>query len=1086
MSASLCFRIMAVVSLLFADVLCCHAQQVTFPPDVAATAFANAKTMYVPEGQPTVDNLQRAFLMKWVVESYRHRPLYPPVRLKEQYDQIKAAYEQQTGLQLGMVLPDENEFSPFSALKAVASVFTSTELGLGLAAVDIVDGVGQVSLDRTDSFGRMSQALRAKNSDLVSVAEEFDQLCKNNNVAAVARELIFGITRSDSAVELFQFTPEFNNNTTLQTLMSHTNAQGGITISIAELTSLFQAELARVNGSSSNMLTVLGTLTTNQGVLLHYMTNISMQLSNQVQMAQIAAQHQQVVDAANSSVYILSTLVGFDNPKLGHEMQVVGSSTIQIADALGKFTKKDALQNVILSGNILSAAMNVFSLFGDSGPSPEQIILQELGVIKQMLGQIRMEMHERFDRVDQSLNLIYDTLNDRFNQINLQLGTLQGDVTEIQQALYGLQVDLYRIERGMYAFLLDASRHDLLEEINLIVDYHGKYGQLLPFTDFVTAENRFHTWAVIHAADDELSQSSGRSYTDAAVYAELTSRPWEANLNWLSQFVATRFSGVPNFTSVRLANPHDWSVASHAYLELALESPLNFRLPGLVSRLQEIRQRGVDLNSAATKVTLTTGSTNLVANRALWNALISYYRSKAIPLKNELVLAEQEYRRGLSADPSKQQAYASLNLWGGPDQSFTSPMPPPAAVGPVQAGQNNHGATVAISPPLNWTNMIPPFARLGGFLGVGGDVINLEYRNLDLVETTSTHVVDYNTGASANVTIGKFHLAIRGYATNYAVFEKAYTSTDYSSTFPPSCGSDQTPFTIWFSVPPIYWWYDPEAGDYLSGWDWNGALSSLWTADPNLCGGPYFMNDFVSGSQVTNSTEVLIGINALKARIQDRLRELQRGSYGSIATSLTQAGNVQSAAAGLSGARALLESFITLGFSHSLETDDILRSLVYGTDRIVDTEVIEELCQLGIARSYDTNQNVKVDIAAILDERISGLELWITNRLSELEQEQQGEPLLPVTITLNRIAQFQAVQQVSTPAPYAYALPGAHGGLPSQNLFQVVAEPHVPFRVQTSSEMGSWSDTTNTVIDGAVFKDSTTASRKFYRLLLQP
>jgi hypothetical protein len=28
-----------------------------------------------------------------------------------------------------------------------------------------------------------------------------------------------------------------------------------------------------------------------------------------------------------------------------------------------------------------------------------------------MLGQIRMEMHERFDRVDRSLNVIYETLN---------------------------------------------------------------------------------------------------------------------------------------------------------------------------------------------------------------------------------------------------------------------------------------------------------------------------------------------------------------------------------------------------------------------------------------------------------------------------------------------------------------------------------------------------------------------------------------------------------------------------------------------------------------------------------------------------
>ena len=61
-----------------------------------------------------------------------------------------------------------------------------------------------------------------------------------------------------------------------------------------------------------------------------------------------------------------------------------------------------------MTGNVLGAVMNIeISLFGDSEPSPEQMILEEIGKLRQEVNQLRIEMHDRFDRIDEELNEIY-------------------------------------------------------------------------------------------------------------------------------------------------------------------------------------------------------------------------------------------------------------------------------------------------------------------------------------------------------------------------------------------------------------------------------------------------------------------------------------------------------------------------------------------------------------------------------------------------------------------------------------------------------------------------------------------------------
>ena len=214
----------------------------------------------------------------------------------------------------------------------------------------------------------------------------------------------------------------------------------------------------------------------------------------------------------------------------------------------------------------------------------------------------------------------------------------------------------------------------------------------------------------------------------------------------------------------------------------------------------------------------------------------------------------------------------------------------------------------------------------------------------------------------------------------------------------------------------------------------------------------HFNDQFVAKSDALNSQQIDDGTAAVKIAVQKRLVELQRGHYRFIIGSLDETGALQSSTEELSGAKALLESMIALGFSQSLENDDFVRSLLFGSERLPDANAIKDLCNIGIERSYDSNQNAKVDIGLILDERINALENWITNRLAQIDRTKRTESFSLVTSTLERIKAFQAAQSAQSVQPYIHVL-GFPGQVGTNALFHLSGEPNVRYLVQTPSDL---------------------------------
>ncbi len=164
---------------------------------------------------------------------------------------------------------------------------------------------------------------------------------------------------------------------------------------------------------------------------------------------------------ATVSVYLMSSLVGLSDRKLGKQLATVGNAGTQIAKALAK-KAAGTITMAALTGNIFDAASSVASLFF-GGPSPEQLILDQIREVRNDITQLRAEMHDRFDRIEKALAIIQESLNTNFSSVFRELGYLRGDVLDVKEFLGQVSYDLNGLGSDVRTYQLDESRRPLIK-----------------------------------------------------------------------------------------------------------------------------------------------------------------------------------------------------------------------------------------------------------------------------------------------------------------------------------------------------------------------------------------------------------------------------------------------------------------------------------------------------------------------------------------------------------------------------------------------------------------------------------------------
>ncbi len=700
-----------------------------------------------------------------------------------------------------------------------------------------------------------------------------------------------------------------------QRIRSCIRPNGSFSMSEDELRKILKEELGGIEGRLGTLETMMNeTLETMQRIdaqqkdILAWIANEEAQRREQAARQLESQRHQLMIDGANSTVYLVSTLVGLSNPKLSREIMVVGSSAIQIYDAVEKFV--DALPELqklgnlavglsgaVMTGNIVGAVMNVVALFADQGPTPEEMILDQLGKLQEQVGLMHQQMHERFDRIEEYLdaiyggiNAIFDLVNTRFNQMQVDVNALIRDADQIQEELARQELYLGRLAQSVHKGIQDGFRHDFNAAFNSALGYKDRNGVNMSLSQFNEWEGEFYTWAVDDAKNENEQPLAGRSYEDDRVLSELEETPLEENVMYLSNWLQRR-AGLSPLTSTPLVNPITWGISTWAYTQLLVENPQYAVTGSYPNRQAAVESEGAKLRTGLRRITIKQDtSTGPHPNYELFEFLIENYKQKAGVLDAALGNVESNYLfNWKTLTIQRGPGEPDVDPWSGAQQSiaYAPPFPP--------------------NTPSTVLSFIPAYYLLA------------EYMKLD-DPPLSIGLVPEWTEERTEVTAGSKRTTEVTYAKLKVTATVKYKGT---AVLARHVLGDEVLIRRTITD---NWSEEPGSVDTYS-LDPDTAFDQNWTTGQNL------KARFEAGSHETSPTRI---VHDVVNRVEDKLREVRSGICSETLAELGDGQSLYAPARRLDGAKALVDRFVNLGMPLALWSDDFLRSMLYGTQSLVD------------------------------------------------------------------------------------------------------------------------------------------------------
>jgi hypothetical protein len=728
---------------------------------------------------------------------------------------------------------------------------------------------------------------------------------------------------------------------------------GSVALSLQELNELARSEFGKINASIDDLQTTVDSINAKQDVLLDYVLDQRARQEAQALAEAKAQEHRLKLQIAGSAVTIISTLAGYIDPERGKQISVVGSSLIQIADAYTSWTKAVAglgtldaltsLSTAAMTGNVISAVLNVVSLFGPAQPTPEQMILEEIGKLRQQVSQLRTEMHDRFDRVDAQLNTIYTTLQDRFDKIDLRLGKIDGNVQEIQQTLVRLDQTLSRMERNSFEFLDASSRRPLLNAINGGLGYRERTGRDMPYQpDFVQYENDFHSWGTLFAFDPLSAGPTQRDYSDTAVLAELSAYPLDVNINYLNGWLVAH--GHQPFANKRLPGPRDWLFASRAYAQLGLEWPAH------IAQITPERQAALDavgreLEQAMRNISTRQTPAGPLGNDVLFDEVLANYAGQIGAFDADLQATQAAF---VQQHASALGRSALFDLYGGVEQRVNHT---PAEMTTMTCG--NAPGYGNLPAPHNLKNIVPDYDLfvLADYLQAKALKVCLDGRWLDTKVICSGSLCQPYAFHQAIIRVAVGGLTVARWTIDMPEREVATKQALVRT---------------------------------LEGWN----------------AGPFYQRLFEE--QFANATPTPTpNRDAILSATQQELARLQGVFEGRVRSEMAS-GSLKDAALRLAGGRKLVESFVALGMPQALANDDLMRSLVYSNQALIgDQDVIAAYSRAinltpgttGTVSDVDLTINPRNALIATANKRYQALGQLLTRYTDAITARTYSEPI---------------------------------------------------------------------------------------------
>ncbi|GAB5495007.1 MAG: hypothetical protein Phyf2KO_00870 [Phycisphaerales bacterium] len=275
--------------------------------------------------------------------------------------------------------------------------------------------------------------------------------------------------------------------------------------------------------------------------------------------------------------------------------------------AFAQFKSGDVLDSVswaITSGIEIADA---FGLFGDSPPSAEEQIFDQIVEVRMDIENLRVEMHDRFNRLESTLNQIQLSMNSSFAQIGNAIGELSADVEDLSRDIAVSRSILDRIEDALYRMASDAFWNDFAVKVNLVLNYRSggidlPYGNTSPsFLESASSIYSFNTGTAALEAFAGPDAPGSATFDDAQ--SVLNGQSIGRDINYLRSLPPRLSSALQPLTLSRVVALGPWAQSATVYAQLARENPWYFGYlyenqtmnPGQTN-LDAIIEKGEDLN----------------------------------------------------------------------------------------------------------------------------------------------------------------------------------------------------------------------------------------------------------------------------------------------------------------------------------------------------------------------------------------------------------------------------------------------------------------------------------------------------------
>ncbi|NUR95983.1 MAG: hypothetical protein HOV67_12090 [Kribbellaceae bacterium] len=609
-----------------------------------------------------------------------------------------------------------------------------------------------------------------------------------------------------------------------------------------------------------------------------------------------AAARQQIIDGFGVGIEVLAKALGFVDAKSSRIAAGVGKAAVQIATAINKYIPSIAgfslgqaltsMSTVALTGNIVGAIGALLPVFLD-GPTPDQLLMNEIHKLRDQVTQLSDTMNSRFDRVDHALTVMYASMLDRFNQVvALQQATL-AQLGLISADLYHLNTQIDNWGEAILA-ALSASRLDpVMTAINQGVGHQYTYGEPIPtYTEYQEYEGPLSLMAGWTSKTGTYAGPLKGSYGDLDPRSVLATYGAKGSINYLDWYAGQNYGYSPVIEPDTVADAVPWTVAARGYARLVAENP------GYAARVNEDHTtqilaagQGILERSARFSLPLSTPDAAGRRTNVLYTNIMNDY-------KNTMRAFSAELGNIRGANPGGK----SFNVFGNGDQPIDASlrMTDTSKIGPCA---NTPGQPLLTRPSTTSITQTPDTLYLARYAHPDQPTIKLCYSaafaNVEEADDYKFH----HTYADLNVVIRIL--------VHWGNEDHDYRSWSMTWNLGEICRQYQTGAPGGFCNNLAY---------YLNKWD-----STYLTGFTNSA----FMQ-----------TDWNVPVNA-RNRMNEYLTGLQKAYYDKVVAALGDPhSNLFALKERLSKTVALVQAYTQLGFARALSQDEMLGLLTSGAERL--------------------------------------------------------------------------------------------------------------------------------------------------------